>query len=61
MSFQARNNTEPYDEEKSVTEKWDSNPIIANALGSLIPGWVGTTHMVIMSVLVVYRGKNLQL
>lgn len=38
VSSQARNNS--YDEEKSVTENWDSNPIIA--LGSSIPGWVVT-------------------
>lgn len=35
VSSQARNNS--YDEEKSVTENWDSNPIIAYALGSSIP------------------------
>lgn len=33
--FPARNNS--YDEEKSVTENWDSNPIIAHSLGSSIP------------------------
>ena len=35
VSSQARNNS--YDDEKSVTENWDSNPIIAYALGSSIP------------------------
>lgn len=42
VSSQARNNFEPYDEEKSVTENWDSNPIIAYPLGCSIPGWVVT-------------------
>lgn len=32
VTSQARNNSEPYDEEKSVTENWDSNPIIVYAL-----------------------------
>lgn len=40
VSSQARNNSEPYDQEKSVTENWDSNPIIADALGSSISGLV---------------------
>lgn len=38
---QARNNPEPYDEAKSVTENWDSNPIIAYTLSGdtgSIPG-----------------------
>lgn len=35
VSSQAINNS--YDEEKSVTENWDSNPIIAYSLGSSIP------------------------
>lgn len=42
VSSQAKNNSEPYDEEKSVTENWDSNPIIAYALGSSIPAGVVT-------------------
>lgn len=57
VSSQARNNTEPYDEEKSVTENWDSNPIIACALGSSIPGWV-VTHKWSLCQCLSFRGKN---
>lgn len=38
VSSQARNNSGPYDEGKVVTEKWDTNPIIAYAPGRLISG-----------------------
>lgn len=44
VSSQAGNNFVPYDEEKSVRENWDGNPITANAPGSSIPGWLANAQ-----------------
>lgn len=58
VGSQARNNSEPYDEEKSVTENWDSNPFIAYALDCSIPGWYERTGRRVVNLPVVEIVNN---
>lgn len=51
VGSQARNNSQPYDEEKSVTENWDSNPLIAHALDCSIPGWYEHTKKLVAVII----------